>query len=215
MTQEHIDKGCKRALVEAEKSPCKKRKVGAVIMSQFGEVLSVGHNHIPGGLHIPYNMCEDSYGNTLPEVIHAEISAISSMINYRDCTIFVTHQPCENCQKEIDAAGLKVHLVEQFMKFDTGKLRYSLIPPEATKALASVLTYGAKKYKPNNWQKAEDTERYVDALYRHLEAWRGGEEFDDESKLSHLSHALTNIAFLVHFEIHKVRVDNRSGQNND
>jgi hypothetical protein len=86
------------------------------------------------------------------------------------------------------------------MKFDIGKLRYSLIPPEATRALAEVLTYGAKKYKPNNWQKAEDTTRYVDALYRHLEAWRSGESLDEESGLSHLSHALTNLSFLIWFD---------------
>jgi len=74
-----------------------------------------------------------------------------------------------------------------------------VIPPVATRELAKVLTYGAKKYKPNNWQEVDDTDRYVDALYRHLEAWRGGEEFDEESKLSHLSHALTNISFLLYF----------------
>lgn len=215
MTQEIIDKGCKLALEEAEKSPCKKRKVGAVIVTEFGEILSKGYNHIPAEYLLISKGCEDDNGKTHSTVVHAEIDAIIPMFDYKDCTIFVTHQPCENCQTAIDKAGLKVHLVEQFMKFDTGKLRYGLIPPEATKALASVLTYGAKKYKPNNWQKAEDTERYVDALYRHLESWRSGEEFDEESKLSHLSHALTNIAFLVYFEKHKARMDNRSGPNND
>lgn len=209
MTQEFIDTASKIALIEAEKSPCKKRKVGAIIVDRDGIVLSKGHNHG----RTPYTPCEDEQGYTTSEVVHAEIAAIKKGVNYDDCTIFVTHQPCENCQKAIDDANLKLHIVKNFMKFDTGKLRYGLIPPEATKALASVLTYGAKKYKPNNWKQAEDTERYVDALYRHLEAWRGGEEFDDESKLSHLSHALTNIAFLIHFE--ERSVDNRSGQNID
>lgn len=212
MTQEHINKGCKLALEEAEKSYCKKRKVGAIILDSYGNHICSGHNYSH-----PNKGCEDSNGNTLPDVVHAEIAAIQSIDSqkFNNCTIFVTHPPCGNCQKAIDDAGLKVHLVEQFMKFDSGKLRYSLIPPEATKALASVLTYGAKKYKPNNWKQANDIERYVDALYRHLELWRGGQEFDEESGLSHLSHALTNIAFLIHFEEHKVRVDNRSGPNID
>lgn len=83
------------------------------------------------------------------------------------------------------------------MKFDSGKLRYSLVPPETTRALAQVLTFGAQKYAPNNWQLVEDGEtRYLDALYRHLEAYRLGEEIDQESGLPHLSHALTNVAFL-------------------
>lgn len=212
------DELCKLALEEAEKSPCKKRKVGAIIVNYKLEVVSTGHNHVPIYAS-PYQNCEDNEGNTIAVVRHAEVSAIHDWL-HNDTEklgypfkIYVTHQPCKNCQAEIDSMGLEVVLVDQFMKFDTGKLRYGLIPPEATKALASVLTYGAKKYKPNNWKQAEDTERYVDALYRHLEAWRGGEEFDDESKLSHLSHALTNIAFLIYFE--ERGVDNRSGQNID
>ena len=83
------------------------------------------------------------------------------------------------------------------MKFDTGKLRYSLIPTETTTALAEVLTFGAAKYAPNNWQIVENgQERYLDALYRHLEAYRSGEYLDPESELPHLNHVLCNAAFL-------------------
>ncbi len=87
------------------------------------------------------------------------------------------------------------------MKFDNGKLRYGLIPPVLLKEVAKVLTFGAKKYEANGWKDIENgDERYLDALYRHLEAYRSGEKFDDESGLSHLSHASTNLAFLLHFE---------------
>lgn len=86
---------------------------------------------------------------------------------------------------------------EEFMKFDSGKLRYNLIPPIMTRALATVLTYGAKKYKPNNWKRVDEVDRYWDALYRHLEARRDGEMFDKESKLPHLWHAITNIGFIL------------------
>lgn len=83
-------------------------------------------------------------------------------------------------------------------KFDTDKLRYDLIPPEALKSLAKVLTYGAGKYGPNNWQNLQDFEtRYTAAAMRHLEAWRGGEKIDPESGLYHLEHLLCNVAFLV------------------
>ena len=83
------------------------------------------------------------------------------------------------------------------MKFDDGKLLYSLIPPETLKALAEVLTFGAQKYAPNNWTLVENGEtRYLDALFRHLEAFRSGETHDPDSKLHHLSHVLTNVAFL-------------------
>jgi deoxycytidylate deaminase len=184
------------ALDVAKLSPCSKRKVGAVITDQFGEILCHGFNH---NGDIP---CEDAEGKTSKFTMHAEIAAIGYLpIPSKPAIIYVTHEPCKNCAEAINKAGI-IHtvIVEEFMKFDSGKLRYGLIPPSATKSLAEVLTYGAKKYKPNNWQRVDDTSRYVDALYRHLEAWRNGEKLDSESKLSHLAHALTNIAFLIHFE---------------
>lgn len=222
------DELCKLALETAEKSFCKKRKVGAVIVNDKLDVLATGYNYLPIGTILDvfatgYNQlsagvnhsnCEDSEGNTLPDVVHAEIAAIQNWLNSEEqklghpFKIYVTHQPCKNCQAEIDKVGLEVVLVEKFMKFDAGKLRYGLIPPEATEGLARVLTYGAKKYKPNNWQQCEDTDRYVDALYRHLEAWRKGEKRDQESGLLHLEHALTNISFLLWFE-------RREDDNND
>lgn len=90
------------------------------------------------------------------------------------------------------------------MKFDNGKLLYSLIPPETLQALAEVLTYGANKYAPNNWQLVENGEtRYLDALFRHLEAFRSGETHDPESGLHHLAHVLTNVAFLHYISTKK------------
>ena len=83
------------------------------------------------------------------------------------------------------------------MKFDTGKLQYSLIPPETLSALAEVLTFGARKYTIDGWKYVPDAKRrYMNALFRHLEAFRAGETHDPESGLHHLSHVLTNVAFL-------------------
>jgi hypothetical protein len=86
---------------------------------------------------------------------------------------------------------------DNFTKYDNAKLRYELIPPSLNEAVAKVLTYGANKYSANNWQKVDNPDRYVAALYRHLEAWRAGEISDPESRISHLAHAATNIAFLI------------------
>lgn len=87
------------------------------------------------------------------------------------------------------------------MKFDTGKNRLDLIEPEFIENVGEVLTFGADKYEPNNWQKVEDpVNRYYAATLRHLLAWRRGEKIDPESGLNHLSHVATNIMFLMHFD---------------
>ena len=86
------------------------------------------------------------------------------------------------------------------LKLDQGKLRIDLVDPEFVEQVASVLTFGAKKYAPTNWQKVEDpVNRYYAACMRHLIAWRKGEKTDPESGLSHLSHAATNLMFLSWF----------------
>lgn len=86
-------------------------------------------------------------------------------------------------------------------KFDSGKLRFDLVPPEFEEAIADVLTYGADKYAPNSWQHVDNAKnRYYAALRRHINAWRKGEKIDKESKKPHLAHAACNLLFLMHFD---------------
>lgn len=87
------------------------------------------------------------------------------------------------------------------MKNDQEKNRLDLIEPEFIESVGQVLTFGAQKYGPNNWQKVEDAEnRYYAAAMRHLMAWRKGEKIDSESGLNHLDHVACNIMFLQHFD---------------
>jgi len=105
-----------------------------------------------------------------------------------------TFETCPICKDVKLAAGISP-------KHDAGKLRYSLVPPIAIEAMADVLTFGANKYAANSWQGVYNgQERYLDALYRHLESYRCGEQVDSDSGKSHLAHAITNLAFLLHFE---------------
>lgn len=89
------------------------------------------------------------------------------------------------------------------IKYDTDKPIMSLIPGEVELALAHVLTYGAKKYNAENWRGGINYNRVLSACYRHLNAYRRGEEFDDESELPHLWHAVCNLAFLITYESDK------------
>jgi len=97
-------------------------------------------------------------------------------------------------------------------KFDDGKTMYSLLPPKALKEVADVLTYGAQKYSPENWKHVPDFDRrYTDALMRHIEAYRMGEECDSESGKRHLAHAICCLLFLMEgskdYKIEKLRRD--------
>jgi hypothetical protein len=89
---------------------------------------------------------------------------------------------------------------EKFMKYDAGKNMLSLIDPDFIILLGEILTFGAKKYAPNNWQKCEDTSRYKDALLRHIYAYLSGEKVDPESGLNHLGHAAFGLMCLNYFD---------------
>jgi hypothetical protein len=90
------------------------------------------------------------------------------------------------------------------LKYDKGKLRWDLLPIDCVEEVVKILTFGSKKYEANNWQQVENAEdRYFAALMRHLSASRQGNLVDEESGLSHLSHAMCNIVFLLWLEKHK------------
>ena len=86
------------------------------------------------------------------------------------------------------------------LKFDQGKPRYDLIPPEIEEAIAKVLTFGAIKYGDRNWELGMDWGRVYGALRRHMAAWWSGANTDPETGMSHLWHSACCIAFLVAFE---------------
>ena len=95
------------------------------------------------------------------------------------------------------------------IKFDQGKPRYDLIPPEIEEAIAKVLTFGAAKYGDRNWELGMDWGRAYAALRRHMGAWWGGENNDPETGMPHTWHAAGCIAFLVAFEARGVGTDDR------
>ena len=100
--------------------------------------------------------------------------------------------------------GMGIYKGEEGVKFDGDKLMFELIPPEAQVALATILTFGAKKYDDRNWELGMKWSRVYGALQRHLNAWASGEKFDPESGKPHLWHALCCLNFLVTYEIREV-----------
>ena len=83
------------------------------------------------------------------------------------------------------------------VKRDGGKPRLSLVSPIAITNIARVLEFGSTKYGDNNWRKTGlNYQRLIDATLRHLSAYNCGEDCDEESGLSHISHALCNLMML-------------------
>lgn len=86
--------------------------------------------------------------------------------------------------------------MEKGKKYDNGKPEMYLLPPLAISEVAKVLTYGAKKYSPDNWRRVEGLqERYTSAGLRHIFADMAGEVADEETSLSHLAHAICCLLF--------------------
>lgn len=88
------------------------------------------------------------------------------------------------------------------LKYDSEKPMAHLIDPNWIIETAEVLTFGANKYAPNNWQGLEK-ERVLGAAYRHLLAYHSGEVLDQESGLPHLAHLSCCIMFLSYFDRNK------------
>jgi hypothetical protein len=65
--------------------------------------------------------------------------------------------------------------------------RHSLIPTSALRALATHNGVGAKKYEDRNWERGYPWSLSFDALMRHLLAYWGGEDFDEETGSHHLT----------------------------
>lgn len=85
-------------------------------------------------------------------------------------------------------------------KFDDGKPSIGLVAPEMLFGLAAILSYGAKKYAPRNWEKGISYTRVFSGLMRHLWAYWRGEDNDPETGYSHLWHACCGIMFLIAYE---------------
>lgn len=115
--------------------------------------------------------------------------------------MFILVSPSEGSGRNKDSGGVKN---------DAEKIRLDLVPESAILALGRVLTFGAKKYDPYNWKKGITYSRVYSALLRHLTAWHSGEDTDPESGLSHLDHALCNVAFLRDYiENNRTELDDR------
>jgi len=117
----------------------------------------------------------------------------------------VTRRIERNQQQHDELDRLPEELLEQVSepgtKHDAQKLRMDLIPVETLEGLARVLGHGAGRYGDRSWEKGFSWHRAYGAILRHLTAFWDGCEFDEDSGLHPLDHALAELAFLHTFAL--------------
>lgn len=77
----------------------------------------------------------------------------------------------------------------------TGKGRYDLISPFATRRLAEWYELGSQKYADRNWEKGMPFSRYIDSAKRHIDKFMMGMEDED-----HLAAAAWNLFSIMHHQ---------------
>ena len=100
------------AQLSALRSKDPSTQVGACIVDKNHKVVSIGYNGMPSGIdedHIPWGHGEGLESKYL-YVCHAEFNAILNTRDgtaLKDCTIYVTLFPCNECAKAIIQTGIK------------------------------------------------------------------------------------------------------------
>lgn len=87
---------------------------------------------------------------------------------------------------------------EKAMRFNEGKLQWSLVDFDSLEDMVRVLEFGAKKYSVNNWKKPMSTVKIIESMLRHTFFILKGELIDQESKLPHVAHIQCNAMFLAY-----------------
>lgn len=80
------------------------------------------------------------------------------------------------------------------LRYNKGKLDWTLLDFESMVPLVDVMTYGSTKYERNNWRlKCENPEQHLQSAFRHLIAIVQGQEIDEESGKRHSGHVMANM----------------------
>jgi hypothetical protein len=88
--------------------------------------------------------------------------------------------------------------MEKAMRFNKGKLKWTLVHFKSLEPLVKVLQFGAEKYAPRNWQKPMELEDILDSAQRHLSEMIDGKTHDEESKQLIAGHVLCNMMFYIY-----------------
>jgi dCMP deaminase len=105
-------------------------KVGAVIIDNDNKVVSIGYNGFPRGVDdskYPMNREGDYLDTKYPYIVHAELNAIlNAPRSVKDCTMYVTLFPCNECAKAIIQSSITKIVFESNKYKDTDAVKASI-----------------------------------------------------------------------------------------
>lgn len=100
------------AKLSAKRSKDPNTQVGCCIVNEDKKIVAVGYNGMPRGCvdeKFPWHVKEGKLQETkYAYVVHAELNAIlNATTPLKDCILYVTLFPCNECTKAIIQAGIK------------------------------------------------------------------------------------------------------------
>lgn len=84
----------------------------------------------------------------------------------------------------------------QALRYNQGKVEWSLVDFKSLEPMVRVLEYGVKKYARNNWKKGTPATQIIESMLRHTFKLLEGELVDPESGIEHIGHIQCNALFL-------------------
>lgn len=102
------------------------------------------------------------------------------------------------------------------LRFNAGKNRMELVPPEWEWALGDVTTQGSKKYDERNWERGMDWSSMIGCMKRHLTKFLAGEKYDgDEFDIEAGTTGCHHLAMVAWNALALMSYDLRGVGNND
>ena len=137
-----------------------------------------------------------------------ESNSTSGSMTTQRVSTWAPHSP-PNSLKNGDVTDASQRVSEPALRFDAGKPRYDLLPPDALEELVMVYTKGAAKYADRNWEKGMSWSRCFGSLMRHSWKFWKGEKLDPETGCHHMAMAAWNALALIAYDMRGKGTDDR------
>jgi uncharacterized protein YuzB (UPF0349 family) len=105
----------------------------------------------------------------------------------------------DEIEKEVDDfTQALIERDKQALRYNQGKVQWSLVDYKSIEPMVRVLEYGCLKYSKNNWKKGMPVSQIIESMLRHTYKLLEGELVDPESGIEHVGHIQCNAMFLAY-----------------